>query len=140
MNFLTLLSIAYQFSLGLSNSQYQLWEANGSPYASQYSSNYVETDFAIRGNVWRFYVGGGVDVTSQKEKQAHVFDAGEYNPLANDYSFEVGYCGKYFDIGYEYRCIHPTMAYLQDRDIKKKKDGAYKKVFIQFTHEWRPFK
>ena len=137
MNFLTLFSIVYQFSIGLSHSDYQLWEEKKYPWGIQYSTESLETDFQVKFKYWRFYLGGGVDITSQKEKDAFVFDAGKYNPLANDYSYLVGYSGKYFNVGYEYRCIHPTMAYLQDRDILKKKDGAYQKVFITFSHELR---
>jgi hypothetical protein len=127
----------YQFTIGLSNSEYQLWEQNGNPYGIQYSSDCLETDFNIQLKYWRFYIGGGVDITSQKEEGRFLLNAGAYNPLTNDYSYVAGYSGKYFKVGYEYRCIHPTMAYLQDRDIRKKKDGAYQKVFVQFTHELR---
>lgn len=135
MNFLTLFSIAYSFTIGLSESGYQLWEQRENPYGTQYTNNCVETDFSIKLKYWRLYFGGGVDITSQKESNKFFLDAGQYNPLANDYSIVSGYAGKYFNIGYEYRCIHPTMAYLQDRDIRRKKDGAYQRVFIQFSHE-----
>ena len=134
MNFLTLFSIIYQFSIGLSQSEYQLWEPNGAPYGIQYSQECLETDFQIKFKYWRFYLGGGVDITSKKVKDAFVFNAGKYKPLFDDYSYIAGYSGKYFNVGYEYRCIHPIMSYLQDRDILKKKDGAYQKVFITFNH------
>lgn len=137
MNLLSMLSIAYQFTIGLSQSDYQLWEPVQYPWGTQYSTECLETDFSVRLKYWRFYVGGGVDITSQKENGAFVFNAGAYNPLDNDYSYVAGYAGKYFDVGYEYRCIHPTMAYLQDRDIKKKKDGSYQRVFVTFRHELR---
>jgi hypothetical protein len=137
MNLLTYLSIAYQFTIGLSESQYQLWEPIDRPYGVQYSRTSLETDFNIKAYFWRFYITGGVNVTSQKEIGAFAFDAGKYNPLANDYPYGAGYSGKFFDVGYEYRCIHPTLAYLQDRDIKKKKDGAYSFVFVKFHHELR---
>jgi hypothetical protein len=137
MNLLTLFSIMYQFTIGLSNSGYQLWEQEGNAYGTQYSTDCLETDFNIQLKYWRFYIGGGVDITSQKEEGRFLLNAGAYNPLMNDYSYSAGYAGKCFNVGYEYRCIHPVMAYLQDRDIKHKKDGAYQKVFLRFTHELR---
>jgi len=135
MNLLTYLSIAYQFTIGMSNSGYQLWDQVEYPWGAQYSTECLETDFSVKAKFWRFYLGGGVDITSQKEDGKFLFNAGAYNPLMNDYSYVAGYSGKYFDVGYEYRCIHPVMVYLQDRDIKRKKDGAYQKVFVTFRHE-----
>lgn len=135
MNFLTLFSIAYSFTIGLSESGYQLWEQRDNPYGTQYTKECLETDFSVQLKYWSFYIGGGVDITSQKEKESFLLNAGSYNPLMNDYSYVAGYAGKFFNVGYEYRCIHPTMAYLQDRDIKRKKDGAYQRVFVQFSHE-----
>lgn len=137
MNFLTFFSIAYSFAIGLSESEYQLWDPVEYPWGTQYSTECLETDFSVQLKFWRFYVGGGVEITSQKEDGKFLLNAGAYNPLANDYSYIAGYDGKYFNVGYEYRCIHPTMAYLQDRDIRRKKDGAYQRVFIKFSHELR---
>lgn len=137
MNLLTLFSISYSFTIGLSESEYQLWEQNGNIYGEQYSTECLETDFSIDFNFWRFYIGGGVDITSHKKDNEFLLNAGGYSLLMCDYPYRAGYQGKFFNIGYEFRCIHPTMAYLQDRDIKRKKDGAYQRVFIQFSHELR---
>lgn len=133
--FLTYLSIAYQFTIGLSNSQYQLWDQIEYPWGIQYSKDCIETDFDIKLKFWRFYAGGGAHITSRKADGKFFLEAGQYQPLFNDFPVSAGYSGKYFDVGYEYRCIHPVMAYLQDRDVRNKKDGAYQRIFVTFRHE-----
>jgi hypothetical protein len=128
---LAMLSLFYSFELGLTESGYVLWEKQG--YTHELIENVmVETNFDIGLRFWRFYIGGGTATSSVPNERISY-----YNAQWNNYSMKAGYDGKYFNVGYEYRCIHPVMAYLQDKDIDSKKEGNYKKLFVTFKHELR---
>jgi len=129
--FIAMLSLIYSFELGLAESGYVLWKNNGDNHCL-IKNTMVETNFDVGLKYWKFYVGGGTATSSIPKRELS-----NYSAQWNNYSMKAGYDGKYFDVGYEYRCIHPVMAYLQDKDINSKKEGNYKKVFVKFTHELR---
>lgn len=129
--FIAMLSLFYSFELGLADSKYVMWEKNGDTHVL-IEHVMVETNFDVGLKFWKFYLGGGT-ATSSVPKRDVVNSSAQWN----NYSMKAGYDGKYFDVGYEYRCIHPVMAYLQDSNIKSKKEGNYSKVFVKFSHELR---
>jgi hypothetical protein len=126
-----MLSLIYSFELGLAESGYVMWEKQGDSHYLV-DNVMVETNFDVGLKYWRFYLCGGTATSSVPMKELS-----NYSAQWNNYNMKAGYDGKYFDIGYEYRCIHPVMAYLADKDIKYKKEGNYQKVFIKFTHEFK---
>ena len=134
MNLLTLFSVSYSLLVGYQSSAYQMWEQAGYQITQERNQSLV-TQFDVDLKFWRFYVGGGVNTPASFGD--NLFSPGQYDAKWNDYAYRFGYKGNYFDVGYDYHCIHPVMAYLQDSDIKYKKEGGCTTVFVKFRHELR---
>lgn len=132
MNILTLFSVCYSLTIGYQSSGYNLWEQTD-PYLSQTTNQSLITNFNVDLYFWNFYVGGGTNTTSAFGND--IMKPGDYNPLWNDYAFRVGYKGKYITVGYDYHCIHPVRAYLQDTDTKYTKEGGCTTLFVKFEHQ-----
>ena len=137
MNFLTLFFISYSFTAGVQDGYFLLWDKLENPYGKYSNTKTITTDFNIDFNLWRFYAGGGIDITSKKEKGANFYEFGQYSPIDNNYRVQAGYKGKFFDVKYSYWCNHPVKACLRENEIKYNVDCAAYEFSIQFNHELR---
>lgn len=134
MSFLTLLSIAYSFQIGLSQHNVNLWQGEGYSQES-FSNNLIDSRFDVKLKLCGFYIGGGSNVA------AKAVSGSSFTPLKNTYNLSLGYSYKFITIGYEHYCTHSTgFPNFRDYNTTYMIEGMSDKIFVKFQHEFKPFR
>lgn len=132
MSVLSAITIAYAFSLGISNNSVALWQ---SEYYSTaiVSQNLITSQFDVSIGLKGFYLGGS------SEAPAKISNATSFIPLKNTYSVNAGYKYKCFEIGYVHHCSHPHVQATHMQRLDYVADGVSDKFFVKFQHQFNPF-
>jgi hypothetical protein len=137
---LSFLSLAYSFDIAYENSSFALWTPKNESY---YSYNFdldnesIGTTFDIEaryGDKIYGYIGGSTYISAVMTGGNLVT---ETSPEFGDFGARFGVRSKHWDAGYEYHCVHPILAYMDDTQVASKREGAFWKVHVKFTGEWR---
>ena len=137
---LSFLSLAYSFDIAYEHSAFTLWTPKStSYYAYDFApeKENIGTNFDIElrygGNIY-CYVGGNTYISAIMSGDNPVT---ETSPEFGDFGARFGVRSKHWDAGYEYHCVHPILAYMDDTQVASKREGAFWKVHVKFTGEWR---
>lgn len=139
MDILNALIFAYSLSVGAGHSDYTLWQSNEMQFDKM---TLITSEFNCELSAYGVYLGGSVS-TPAVCKEHKYLKPGGYTPIQNSYGFSAGYRYKSIEIGYLHVCQHPTMANLyniQLRDLSKRFEGSYFKVFAKISKSFSPFK
>lgn len=137
---LSFLSLAYSFDIAYENSSFAMWQArNDSYYAWMYDmdNENIGTTFDIEARYGAGiygYVGGNTYISAIMRGNNPITTS---DPEFGDFGFRFGIRSKHWDAGYEYHCVHPILAYMDDTQVASKREGAFWKVHVKFTGEWR---
>jgi hypothetical protein len=137
---LSFLSLAYSFDIAYENSSFTMWTQNDNAVLSwKYDpeNESVVTTFDIEarygGNIYG-YIGGSTYISAAMTGSNIVT---ETSPEFGDFGARFGVRSKHWDAGYEYHCVHPILAYMDDTQVASKREGSMWKVHVKFTGEWR---
>lgn len=137
---LSFLSLAYSFDIAYEHSAFALWTPKqNSFYAYDYApeKESIGTNFDVElryGGAIYGYVGGNTYISAVMSGDNPI---SETSPEFGDFGARFGIRSKHWDAGYEYHCVHPILAYMDDTQVASKREGAMWKVHVKFTGEWK---